>query len=61
VTTRSKVLAYIRDSRHSPTVAEIAEHLDRSKSTIHAHLDALERAGHIRRISGRVYPTERVA
>jgi DNA-binding IclR family transcriptional regulator len=61
VTTRDQILAYIRDSRHSPTIAEIAQHVGRSKSTVHAHLDALERNGFIRRISGRVYPSERVA
>jgi DNA-binding IclR family transcriptional regulator len=62
MTTRDRVLAFIRDSKHSPTVAEIARHVGRSKSTVHAHLDSLERDGFIRRLGGdhRIYPVERL-
>jgi len=63
VTTRDRILAFVRDAKHSPTVSEIANHVGRSKSTVHVHLVSLERQGFIRRLGDerRIYPTERVA
>ena len=59
MTTRDRILAFIRDSKHSPTVAEIANHVGRSKSTVHVHLVWLERQGFIERFGDerRIYAT----
>jgi DNA-binding IclR family transcriptional regulator len=61
--TRDRILAFVRDSKHSPSVAEIAKHVGRSKSTVHVHLVALERQGFIERHGAerRIYATRDAA
>lgn len=55
--TREQILEFIREEikaqGYPPTVREIKDAVGlKSTSTVHGHLDRLERDGHIRRLAG---------
>jgi SOS-response transcriptional repressor LexA len=59
VTRRDKILKYIEQADHSPTVREIAKAVGlKSPATVATHLDKLEADGLIRRFGDerRIYP-----
>jgi DNA-binding IclR family transcriptional regulator len=60
MTTREKVLDYVNQVDHSPTVREIARHVGVSQSTVHHHILGLERDGQIRLLGEqrRIYPAK---
>lgn len=64
MTTRDRILSYIEEVDHSPTIREIAKEVGlKSPATVQSHLAALERAGLIRRFGEqrRIYPASRSA
>lgn len=64
MTTRERILAYVEQADHSPTIREIAKEVGlKSPATVQSHLAALERAGLIRRFGEqrRIYPTRSTA
>jgi repressor LexA len=64
VSTREKILAFVEQVDHSPTVREIATAVGlKSPATVQFHLAALERDGLIRRFGEqrRIYPVRSAA
>jgi DNA-binding MarR family transcriptional regulator len=49
MTTRARILAFIRTCPYSPSVREIGAEVGRSEATVHAHLKQLEQQGLIGR------------
>jgi DNA-binding IclR family transcriptional regulator len=49
LTTRDRILEFIRECPYSPSVREIGVEVERTEATVHAHLVELERQGLIGR------------
>lgn len=62
--TREKILRFVEQADHSPTIREIARAVGlKSTATVATHLDRLEADGLIRRLGEqrRIYPVHRSA